>query len=288
MVYGIAGNTSKEEIWDPIASLLQWLRSQELPYSLHADVAAGLRARIPKLHLAVTPEKAPDIILSFGGDGTLLRTAHHVAQTGTPILGINLGRLGFLAEVDIADVREAIKLLEAGAYQVEPRLALSVATGAAQTAVQWALNDVVVARAESAGLVAISVTADGVALDTYWADGLIVATPTGSTAYSLAAGGPIVAPGTDALLVTPIASHSLTVRPVVLSGNSVIDIQVAEASLPCVLAVDGTSRAMSDGSLIRIQRASHTVRLVRLAGRNYFHTLRSKLSWGAGPQQRTK
>ncbi len=286
MIYGIAGNTRKEEVWRPITALLRWLQAAGLQYSLHADIAKGLRLR-SRQSLTEVPPAQPDIILSFGGDGSLLRTAHRIAQAGTPILGINLGRLGFLAEVDVTEVQEAIGLLEAGAYEIDNRLVLSVTTDTGYTPPQWALNDVVLARAESAGLVAIEVTADGVKLDTYWADGLIVATPTGSTAYSLAAGGPIVVPGSDALLVTPVASHKLTVRSIVLPGKTVVEARIAEKSLPCVLAVDGASRTITDSAPIRVERASHSIRLVRLAGRHYFHTLRSKLFWGAGPQQRT-
>lgn len=288
MIYGIAANTSKEEIWEPIAALLRWLRSKGLAYHLRADVAAGLQDRyVDECFTTTCAADGPDILLSFGGDGTLLRMAHHIAGSDTPLLGINLGRLGFLAEVDVTEVQDAIKLLESGEYSVEPRLVLSVATGTDAAPRQWALNDVVLSRAEFAGLIAIEVTADGSFLDTYWADGLIIATPTGSTAYSMAAGGPIVAPGTDALLVTPIASHSLTVRPVVLPANTVIEIRVAASSPPCALSVDGRSQPITHEAPIRIQRASHTVKLVRLSGRHYFHTLRSKLSWGGGPQQRT-
>ncbi len=287
MIYGIAGNTSSEDIWEPVASLVHWLRTRGHPYRLHADVAAGLRARRMHRNLGNESDSKPDIMLSFGGDGTLLRTAHLTGQAGTPILGINLGRVGFLAEVGAAEVQEAIELLESGAYDIDPRLALSVSADIPALPMQWALNDAVLARAESTGLVAIEVVADGMTLDTYWADGIIVATPTGSTAYSLAAGGPIVVPGSDALLVTPIASHRLTVRPVVLPGSTVIDIRVAETRLPCMLAVDGVSHTIAAGAPIRIQRAPHAINLVRLAGRHYFHTLRSKLAWGAGPQQHT-
>ncbi len=286
MTYGISGNAKRAEIWEPVVALLRWLCQQGLPYSLHDDVAAGLRARNSFRALTEVPPATPDIQLSFGGDGTLLRTAHQVAGSGIPILGINLGRVGFLAAVDATRVQEAVLQLEAGAFDVESRLALSVRAQSGSGPSWWALNDVVLARAELAGLIAITVKADGEALDTYWADGLIVATPTGSTAYSLAAGGPIVAPGTDALVVTPIASHGLTARPVVLPGNTVLVVQVAAAGQRCVLAVDGMNRSLPEGASVQIARASRGIRLVQLKGHHYFQTLRSKLSWGSGPQQR--
>jgi len=285
MIYGIAGNIEKEEIWRPLVALLRWLESQSIAYNLHEDVAAGLRMRSVARNLTESSADTPDVLLSFGGDGTLLRAAHHAAPIDIPILGINMGRLGFLTAVDVTDIQEAIKQLEAGAYEIEHRLVLSVMAKADEAVHRWALNDVVLTRAGSSGLIAVEVLVDGVRLDTYWADGLIVATPTGSTAYSLAAGGPIVVPGSDVLVITPIASHRLTVRPVVLPAETTLDIRIFEARLPCILAVDGVSYAIKVGSSIRIQRAAHTIKLIRPTGHHYFHTLRAKLSWGSGPQE---
>ena len=291
MIYGIAGNTKKQALWAPVAALVTWLDEHRIPFFLHANVANGLQERtlVPaplcREHSVDNLADQVDIILSFGGDGTLLRTAHEVGTLGTPILGINIGRLGFLADVDVGEVQQTIGRLEAGDYSIDTRLALSVEIEDDEPERRWALNDVVIARAGPAGLIAIDVVADGTPLNRYWADGLIISTPTGSTAYSLAVGGPIVAPGSDVILLSPIAPHSLTVRPVVLPSGCVIEARVAGSSLPYVLAIDGQSSAARDDAVtITIRRAPHRINLVKLTDRHYFRTLRTKLTWGGGPQ----
>ena len=290
MIYGIAGNIAKDELWAPVAALTTWLSRENIDWCLHAPIARGLAERAllsPDLCSSRTSTHLVDhcdLILSFGGDGTLLRTAHEINESGTPVLGINLGHLGFLADVELTHVQKAIALLEAGEYEVDERMALAV-NG---TSPGWALNDVVITRAGAAGLIGLDVTVDGTMLNRYWADGLIVSTPTGSTAYALAVGGPIVMPGSAVVLVSPIASHSLTVRPVVLPSSSVIEVRVHEGPSACILALDGrTVASPNQENPIIIQRAAHTIRLVTLPGQHYFQTLRNKLSWGVGPQKRT-
>lgn len=289
MLYGITGNTDKDAFWKPAADLVSWLRSKRLRCLLDANVAEGLARRSLATTVDVPTCEAEelaarsDIILSFGGDGTMLRSARLVGTTGTPILGVNIGRLGFLADVETEEVRRAIISLESGAYTVDERLVLAVCVEGKGT--RWALNDVVVARAGPAGLVALDVTVGGARLNRYWSDGLIVATPTGSTGYSLAVGGPIMVPGSSVLLLSPIAPHSLTIRPVVVPSDSEIEIRVSGGHAPYIIATDGLStRPRSDSIPIRIRRAAHTIRLVKFAEQPYFQTLRSKLSWGVGPQ----
>ena len=291
MIYGIAGNTDKAALWSPVATLVAWFEEQDLPFFLHPSVAAGLRERelagADTCRLRSTSALADEagVILSFGGDGTLLRNAHEVGTRGTPILGVHIGRLGFLADVDITHIQQSVRQLEAAAFSVEERMVLTVEIEGSALRELWALNDVVITRAGSTGLVALDVAADGTLLNRYWADGLIVSTPTGSTAYSLAVGGPIVVPGSDVILVSPIAPHSLTVRPVVLPSSSLIEARVTGGRRPYVLAVDGESTAPRDDSVtIRIRRAPHCINFVKLTGKHYFQTLRSKLSWGVGPQ----
>ena len=206
MTYGITGNTNKDALWAPVSALVRWLAEQGLPFVLHTNVAQGLMERslvsenVGHTHSRTDLTRETDIILSFGGDGTLLRTAHDAGTLGTPILGVNIGRLGFLADINVGQMQEAIQRLEAGAYSIDARLVLAVEIEGDETAKRWALNDVVIARAGPTGLIAIDVAADGIPLNRYWADGVIISTPTGSTAYSLAVGGPIVAPGSDVVL----------------------------------------------------------------------------------------
>ena len=284
MTYGIAGNTRKDALWQIVADLVEWMSQRNIAYRLHAAIASGLterglRPRLAPLSGSGTLAEHCDVILSIGGDGTLLRTAFETGSTERPILGINIGRLGFLADVEVGDLYRAVERLEEGAFELDSRLALAV-TGRETS---WALNDAVIMRAgASGGLLAMDVHVDGTPLNQYWGDGLIVATPTGSTGYALAVGGPIVMPGSDVVLVSPVAPHSLTVRPVVLPVSSVIEIVVAAEPSEYELALDGRIAAVPEpGNAITIQKASHTVQLVKLAGKHYFQTLRSKLSWGS-------
>lgn len=289
MMYGITGNPLKDQLWAPVAELVAWLMRRDLPFRLHPDVADGLAQR-DLVGPAVCEEHATadfaidsDVVLSFGGDGTMLRTAHATGSNGTPLLGVNIGRLGFLADIEVEALTEAIEHLEAGRYTVEERMVLEAQpSNGTELDTSWALNEFVLDRSGAAGLIKIAVLVDDVPLNTYWADGLIIATPTGSTAYSLSSGGPIIAPGTDALIITPIAPHTLTVRPLVLPSTVKVEARVLDGTQPYVLAADGRSTVFdAHGLSITIQRAAHTVRLVKLPGQHFFKTLRSKLMWGA-------
>jgi NAD+ kinase len=294
MRYGIAGNPRKEQIWEPVAELVSWLMRQDLPFCLHQDVAEGLRER-ELVGEAVCSENATgnlaaasDVVLSYGGDGTLLRTAHALGDGETPIAGVNIGRLGFLADLDTDGVEEAVQQFEDGAYHVEERLVLQAEArlhgdgDAPDLSARWALNEFVVDRSGATGLLEIEVRAGGAPLNTYWADGLIFATPTGSTAYSLSAGGPLLAPGTEAVILTPIAPHTLTVRPIVLPADTAIEVRVRSGGQPYVFAADGRNNPIeTDGVIFSVERAAHTVNLAKLDGQSYFKTLRSKLMWGA-------
>ena len=292
MIYGITGNTNKDELWQPVAALVTWLAEHGRPFCLHTNVALGLLERdlVPASvhcqHSGHDLADKVDVILSFGGDGTMLRSAHEVGTLGTPILGINIGRLGFLADIDVGHVQETIRRLENGDYSIDQRMVLAVEVEwPTETERLWALNDVVIARAGPAGLIGIDVVVDGTPLNRYWADGLIVSTPTGSTAYSLAVGGPIVAPGSDVILLSPIAPHSLTVRPVVLPSGCVMEARVVASRRPYVLAIDGMSTETHDDDVkITIRRGPHCINLVKFTDQHYFQTLRTKLSWGGGPQ----
>jgi NAD+ kinase len=223
-----------------------------------------------------------DLVLSFGGDGTLLRAAHLTGPNDTPLLGVNIGRLGFLADIEVEQLHAALESIVAGKYSVEERMVLEAQVNSdAPFDTEWAVNEFVVDRSGAAGLIKIEVEVDGTPLNTYWADGLIMATPTGSTAYSLSTGGPIIAPGVDAVILTPIAPHTLTVRPIVLPADSTITCHVHQDDQPYVFAADGRSTLFEEHELsFTVERAPHTVNLVKLPGQHFFHTLRSKLMWG--------
>lgn len=285
MTYGITGNTGKEKLWHPAADLIRWLGAEGIPFRLDRRVAAGLVERglvdaaTCEAHATDDLADEADLVLSFGGDGTLLNTAHVVGTRETPILGVNIGRLGFLTGSEVGEVGEAIGQIEAGAHTVERRVAIEATVEGGPA--RWALNDVVVAKGGSASMIDIRVDVDGRYLNDYWADGLIVTTPTGSTAYSLAAGGPLLAPNTDVVVVTPIAPHTLTTRPIVLPDRVTLEMVVTTRGEPFLLAYDGTSEVVEpERARVTVRRAPHAVCLVRLPGRDYFQTVRSKLSWG--------
>ncbi len=288
MQFGITGNTNKENIWAPIAEIVQRLLASDRKFCLQNRVADGLRDRgliTEFVHAEQTTSDLAvdaDIVLSFGGDGTLLNTAHEIGDQGTPILGVNLGRLGFMTHVEVATLDEAITRLESGHYEVEDRLALNASfSDGSELPVNWALNEFAFQRSGDAGLLSIDVHVDGKPLNTFWADGLIIATPTGSTAYSLALGGPIMTPGCGGILITPVAPHTLTVRPIVIPDTSIIEVKVLDTDKDHVFTSDGMSTILKGNtSSLIIKRATHSVRLVKFDDQEYFDTLRSKLMWG--------
>lgn len=289
MTYGITGNVSKEALWNPVAELTRRLHRKGIGFSLHRDIALGLEERglvdlaFGTEHATDEPAADCDVLLSFGGDGTMLRSAHHVGTRETPILGVNVGRLGFLTKVGVDELDEAMDRLEAGQYVIEKRMVIECdVDGAALDVPRWALNDFVLDKSGTTSMIAVEAEVDGAPLNTYWADGLIIATPTGSTAYNLSVGGPIVAPSSNVVVVTPIAPHTLTARPIVLPDRVTIRVRVTTRGHPYVFAADGQSAELEGGAEVTftIRRASHSVALVTFPDRDYFTTIRDKLKWG--------
>ena len=225
-----------------------------------------------------------DMAFSIGGDGTFLRTASKIGQSGIPILGINAGRLGFLADVCPNDFRYCLEALYFGEYTVESRTLMEVVTGAEFMGSKYALNDVAILKRDNASMITIYTDINGNYLTTYQADGLIISTPTGSTAYSLSNGGPIIVPGTKVFSLTAVAPHSLNVRPLVISDNSELTFQVECRSSHFLLAIDGRSETLPEGSIFSIRRAPFSVNIVKRPGKRYFDTLREKMMWGADPR----
>lgn len=221
-----------------------------------------------------------DIAISIGGDGTFLRTAHWVAERQTPIIGINTGSLGYLAQTRVEDIGELIFKLREGRYKIESRSVIEVKSDDAELQSPFALNEVAILKAESASMIRLQTEIDGQALTTYLSDGLIVATPTGSTAYNLSVGGPILAPSTRSWAISPIAPHSLTLRPLVVSDSSVLRIATSGRTPRYRLALDGKSTAMPDGSVIELRKAAWGVRIIQPEDTDFPSTLRHKLLWG--------
>lgn len=223
-----------------------------------------------------------DIAISIGGDGTFLGTAASVGSSGIPILGINTGRLGFLADVSPDNIDASLEALCRGDYIVEKRKALAVMkNGELSSFYPYALNEVAVLKHDNSSLIEIATYVNGNYLTNYLADGLIISTPTGSTGYSLSVGGPILVPQSGTFCISPIAPHSLSVRPVVVRDDVKIELKVRSRTKNFLLACDGQSESLPHSTTITVQCAPHTIKVIKIAHKHFFETLRDKLMWGA-------
>ncbi|MBR2183891.1 MAG: NAD kinase [Prevotella sp.] len=223
-----------------------------------------------------------DYAISMGGDGTLLKTAARVHSKDTPIIGVNIGRLGFLADVVPSEIENAISDIYAGNYRVDEHSVIKIETSGDEKLESgpFALNDIAILKRDNASMISIRASINGEYVTTYQADGLIVTTPTGSTAYNLSNGGPIIAPGTGTLCLTAVAPHSLNIRPIVVPDTSVISLKVESRSHSVLVAVDGKSTSLHDAMEMRILKAEHNVCIIRFSDRKYYSTLREKMMWG--------
>lgn len=255
-------------------------RGAELLYD--AGAAALADRRHPKSILETKElAKCADMLLVFGGDGTMLRAAREAAGGSAPLLGINTGRLGFLAAVNISELGEALEKVWRGAYSLElrPLIEASIIPKRSKGSM-LALNDFVIGRGDVSRVIELEVAVDGELLTQYRGDGLIVSSPTGSTAYSLAAGGAIVSPLARVFALTPICPHALSNRTVIVSLDSVVSVSILSRKLATILSADGqTQETLNPSDKIQIRNGRRRVRLVRLEGSSFFATLRRKLDW---------
>ncbi len=232
-------------------------------------------------------EQNPELLLSIGGDGTFLDAAVYVKDSGIPILGVNTGRLGFLANVSVSEISQAVEAICAGNYSVEKRETLSLEVdGKILPGFDFALNEVSVLKTETSSLLKIHAYIGDVYLTTYWADGLIVATPTGSTAYSLSGGGPIVSPDCNNIILTPVCPHNLSMRPLLVPGDAVIRLVVEGRAGEFVLSMDSRVKRMEDNRELKVCSGDSAIHVVKLESHNYYETLRNKLMWGEDKRNR--
>ena len=228
--------------------------------------------------VATVLDNSVDMVISLGGDGTFLRAAARVGALGIPIVGINVGHLGFLADVSPAEMEPFVQALHEGCYEVRTRSVLALELAGEEPL--YALNEVAVTKHDSASMISIRTSVNGEEVVTYQSDGLLVATPTGSTAYSLSAGGPIIYPQSGVFLLNAVAPHSLNMRPIVVSDDRVITLHVHSRSGHFLVAVDGVSRSCPSDTLLTLRRAPFDIRVVKQRGHTFFHTLREKMMWG--------
>lgn len=228
-----------------------------------------------------------DYVISMGGDGTFLEAANKVGDREIPILGVNMGRLGFLADVLPSEIETTLDHVLRGDHIIEDHTVIKLETnGETVECNPFALNDIAVLKRDSASMISIRAYVNGDFLVNYQADGLIIATPTGSTAYSLSNGGPIIVPQSGSLCITPVAPHSLNIRPIVINDTSVIELEVCSRSHNFLVAVDGRSMKMAEETRLTIRKAPYTIKLIKLKSQRYFSTLHEKLMWGADTRQR--
>ncbi len=222
-----------------------------------------------------------DFLVSIGGDGTFLDATQLVRDSGIPIIGINTGRLGFLSRIAIEKVEESLDDLLEGEFEIEERVLLKVES---ENAIfgnkNFALNELTLHKKDSTSMVKIHCSINGEFLNTYWADGLIISTPTGSTAYSLSCGGPIVAPNSDNFVITPIAPHNLNVRPIILSDDAEITLEMEGRSDEFLASLDSRTVVIRPGLKLRVKRNDFTIKLLRLKDNSFLDTIRNKLNWG--------
>ena len=277
---GVVANLTKPQSKQVLRQLAE--TAHRLGLRLAADAATARRITGARTLRPGAFERGLDAVLALGGDGTLLQAAHLVGQSATPILGINLGNLGFLTSATVDELEAGLTLLARGRYRLSPRAVLeaSVWRKGRKLGSFRALNDVVAGWGRSSRISTLAVEVDGEMITSYRCDGLIVSTPTGSTAHSLSAGGPILYPEASVILLNVICPHTLSARPIVLPDRSRLTITVTGAAKPLLLSVDGQEELqLAQGDQMRLQRSEHNVNLIHLPGYSYFGVLRQKLQW---------
>jgi len=280
MKIGIIANLKKESALKTLDQILNYLAVKEIELLLEIDTANCLKCR----HQGVTSDElinSAQLIIALGGDGTLLRAARMVGTKELPILGINLGGLGFLTVFSSDEFKPALDNFLAGKHREELRMVLAVEFGLEKF---FALNDCSINMGLSCRVIEAIISTDSSYVTRIVADGVVIATPTGSTAYSLAAGGPIVFPTMEAILVTPLSPHALAARPLVLPATETLNLELDRNSEPAILIVDGQERReFKPGMKVSFQKAAHKVRLVAPENKSYYEILRSKMKWSGKP-----
>lgn len=289
MKVGIYGQYYQEGLENYIFTLLDELENNKVEvyfeknYLSDIEKEVGLKTNYKIFSSFEDLDGSFDLFFSVGGDGTMLRSVLFVRDLNIPIIGVNLGRLGFLATVQKEQIKESVAALVEGRYHVEERGLLQIETDSELPElkeVNFALNEMTVSRKNTTSMITISTWLDDEYLTSYWADGLIVSTPTGSTGYSLSCGGPVITPNTDAFVLTPIAPHNLNARPLVIPDKTVIKLKVFGRATNYLLSLDSRIATLSNETEIYIKKAPFTIKMVEFKEESFLKTLRKKLLWG--------
>lgn len=286
MKLGLIANVDRPSTKAVIAEIFNWGKKAGVDILTSANVAAFARGAtvFPEEKLALSA----DVVLAVGGDGTILRAARQVGDSKKPILGINLGGLGFLAELSMENLSSALDCFKKGDYKLEERMLLQAEIKSSKQKF-FALNDVVVEKGEVGRLVRLSLFANSEYICSYASDGLIFATPTGSTAYSLSVGGPIINPKLEAIIVAPISPHTLASRPIIFDERDCLELELGQPRKEALLTIDGQiSVKLASSDRLEVRKAPHTVSLIRLNKKSFYEVLRTKLHWGVLPGEYQK
>ncbi len=287
MQIAIFGKTYKAEHRKDVQYLVQYLENRNIELIIHQKYFERIRKFIrfksaPKTFTTHTEMRKADFLFSLGGDGTLLETITFVQDSGIPVLGINLGRMGFLASVQTQYIKETLDKVFNQHYSLDKRSLLRLET--TQNifgSLNYALNDISIYRKKPFSMLTVDAYINEQFLNTYWGDGLIIATPTGSTAYSLSCGGPIILPGSQNIVITPIAPHNLTVRPIVIPDDSQIRIKIVGRIKKFFVNLDSRSESVDSSIELYIKTEKFKINLVQPEGEDFFRTIHNKLNWGA-------
>jgi NAD+ kinase len=283
MVIAVFGNTLRQDTIAEIKHIVEFLQLRGITVILSQELRNDVFSRdLPSVEDYVCSKgECIDFAISVGGDGTFLTTASMVGHLDIPILGINCGHLGYLAEVQTSEVDCVLDRLINNQYTIEKRSMLEVSSSKeGKVASPFALNEVAVLKSGLSSMITVEVCLNGEFLHSYKADGLLIATPTGSTAYNLSVGGPLLDPHVNAIILSPVATHSLNIRPLVVLDDSKIDLKISSRNGNYMVSVDGRSQVLNQDIHLHIERSNRTIKLVRVEGQTFMQSLKDKLNWG--------
>ncbi len=286
MTIGIYSRIFKEEHTPYVLELIAQLTKKEIPFFIFDEYYKAFKKHLPKQKISTFKnhndvKKNIHLLISLGGDGTLLDTLQLVRDSEIPVAGINMGRLGFLADIQKDEIKELIESIEQSTYSIEDRTLISVETNKPVFGeVNFGLNEFTIHKTDSSSMIVVHVYLNGEFLNSFWADGLIIATPTGSTAYSLSCGGPIVFPTSGTFVMTPVAPHNLNARPIIIADNTVLSFEVECRSNNFLCSIDSRSINVDNTYQLAVRKANFSFKLLRMPESSYLSTLREKLNWG--------
>ena len=288
MKVAIYGQTYQDNIFEYVEELLQELEKEAADVSIESGFHGFLENRLNVSSFSKFTENEGldssfEMFISFGGDGTILRATTYVRDLGIPIVGVNTGRLGFLSTFKKEDVRKVVHEFVEGAYTIVERSLVELKVESPDIEIgdlNFALNEITVSRKDTTSMITVETHLNGEYLTSYWADGLIVSTPTGSTGYSLSCGGPVIVPTAKSLVLTPIAPHNLNARPLVISDDTVIRLKVSGREEHHLVSLDSRIATVENGKEIEIRKAPFTIKMIEYKSESFLKTLRNKLLWG--------